>query len=183
MISDIAYMTLAAARAERRTAVHLSDSELRHSATTSPYTSFDVFLCHAVQDADVVLGVKHALERQGLSVYVDWIDDRQLDRRHVTPATADTLRNRMNRSGFLLYASTSAAATSRWMPWELGYFDGHRPDSVGVLPLLQHPTERFVGAEYVGLYPTFELDTGRRLIRRSDRQPLSTLARRRPVRS
>ena len=69
---------------------------LREARQTSA-TSFDVFLSHAKLDAQLVLGVKTVLERSGQSVYIDWLDDPQLDRSSVTPATAERLRNRMRQ--------------------------------------------------------------------------------------
>jgi hypothetical protein len=49
---------------------------------------YDVFLSHAYKDGGVILGVKKLIEAQGLSVYVDWIDDAGLDRGQVTRNTA-----------------------------------------------------------------------------------------------
>jgi len=114
---------------------------------------FDIFLSHASSDADLILGVKVLLEEQGLKVYVDWITDAHLDRSHVTPETADLLRRRMRQSKSLIFVATSAASQSKWMPWELGYFDGFRPDHVAILPLADNPQERFQGQEYLALYP------------------------------
>jgi hypothetical protein len=42
------------------------------------------------------------------------------------------------------------------MPWELGYFDGFRPDHVAVLPVTATASANFVGQEYLRLYPYFE---------------------------
>jgi hypothetical protein len=40
------------------------------------------------------------------------------------------------------------------MPWELGYFDGFRPEKVSVIPLTFEENEEFKGQEYLELYPT-----------------------------
>jgi hypothetical protein len=45
------------------------------------------------------------------------------------------------------------------MPWELGYFDGFKPDCVAIMPVLDHPTGSFNGQEYLGLYPIVQKDT------------------------
>ena len=39
---------------------------------------YDIFLSHAYDDGDAILGVKRFIEGQGLTVYVDWIDDPNL---------------------------------------------------------------------------------------------------------
>lgn len=117
------------------------------------YEQFDVFLSHSVDDADLVLGVMRLLQAQGLKVYVDWIVDKQLDRETVDKETAQILRERMKRSKSLIYVVTSNSSGSKWMPWELGFFDGYQPDQVAILPLMDSANESFRGQEYLGLYP------------------------------
>jgi hypothetical protein len=40
--------------------------------------TFDVFLSHSVRDALLILGLRKLLEKEGLTVYVDWIEDKDL---------------------------------------------------------------------------------------------------------
>jgi hypothetical protein len=135
----------------------VAESAIRKSAGTAMDTRFDIFLSHSYEDAEVIAGIKGMIEDQDLSVYVDWIEDSQADRNQVTTATADMLRQRMNHSRFLLYASSKASVASKWMPWELGYFDGLRNDHVGIVPIVQSEDATFRGQEYLGLYPYWEL--------------------------
>lgn len=124
---------------------------------TSKSGDFDVFLSHSVRDARVILGLYKWLTSQKLRVYVDWINDPQMDRTSVSPATAAQLRKQMMRSRNLLYASSRAARESRWMPWELGYFDGVKsPERVAIMPLESESDREFAGEEYLGLYKTIE---------------------------
>jgi hypothetical protein len=119
-------------------------------------SSFDIFLSHSLRDAELVLGIREILEHSGKTVYIDWVDDPQLDRTSVTAATADRLRTRMRQCRSLVYASTAAATVSKWMPWELGYFDGLRgAEAVAVMPLVDYNGQT-VGQEYVDLYPKIE---------------------------
>ena len=152
--------------------MYFSESELRGYSTQvsesgafdtlrkdarAAHGTYDVFLSHSVRDARVVLGIRRMLETQNLTVYVDWIDDKDLDRSLVSPATADRLRLRMSNSRSLMYATSRAASKSRWMPWELGYFDGNRgPDRISILPIESDSTNSFVGEEYLGLYKLVE---------------------------
>jgi hypothetical protein len=168
----MAFITASQARtaSRRKWATEMSTkSALRAAASLPMSTSFDVFLSHSFEDADVIGGIKTLIEEEGLSVYVDWATDPQLDRSRVTAATADILRQRMRHCRFLLYASSKASSTSKWMPWELGYFDGFRPNHVGIMPIVQFHSSTFQGQEYLGLYPAYEyLDFkqfGRRLAR------------------
>lgn len=156
----MAYFTVAEARAAGRARANAeystSESMLRKSATASPRGPFDIFLSHSSRDADAILGIKAILERAGRTVYVDWIDDPHLDRSRVSRATARRLRDRMNQCASLVYVATKAATTSKWMPWELGYFDGRRTEeAVAILPLVDYRGQD-VGQEYLDLYPKIE---------------------------
>jgi hypothetical protein len=130
---------------------------LRESATyqlSLADRTFDIFLSHSYADKQLILGVKLFLQDAGFSVYVDWIEDKKLDRTQVDKQTARTLRRRMDKCRSLLYAHTVNSSRSVWMPWELGYFDGRR-GRVAVFPLSKSsaPSGVFKGREYLGIYP------------------------------
>jgi len=131
-------------------------AEVKKSANAPIDTIFDVFISHSYEDADVIAGVKAIIEGTGLSAYVDWIEDAQLDRSQVSPATADQLRKRMNNCRFLLFVTSSASPHSKWMPWELGYFDGLKRGKVGIFPIVKKDGDDFHGQEYLGLYPLYQ---------------------------
>ena len=118
---------------------------------------YDIFLSHSSRDAELVMGLKLMLEDIGYSVYVDWIEDRQLDRTKVDRNTALVLKERMDQCRSLIYAFTENAANSKWMPWELGYFDGTK-GLVAVLPITDESKEEFVGFEYLGIYYYIQID-------------------------
>lgn len=122
--------------------------------------SYDIFLSHSKMDENLVLGAKHILENKGYSVYVNWIDDAQLDRSHVNRKTADTLRSRMRKCKLLFYLHTKNASLSKWCPWELGYFDGftYPTPRVFIFPLLAPGESKFQGQEYLELYPLVDID-------------------------
>jgi len=158
-----------AASVKVRDAHHLRKSAsdvLNESVNFAEGKHFDVFLSHSFHDAEVILGVKAIIEAQGKSVYVDWVEDKQLDRKNVTAVTADVLRRRMRSCSSLIYASSSSAETSKWMPWELGYFDGYKPGMVSILPLVDRDDAEWKGQEYLGLYPVID-----RLEHSGSRQP------------
>jgi len=114
---------------------------------------YDIFLSHSKIDEKLVLGIKSNLEEMGYSVYIDWIEDKQLDRSQVTKNTAQTLKNRMNKSKSLIFVTTENSVRSIWMPWELGYFDGYK-GKVAILPIKKSDTDtEYKGQEYLGIYP------------------------------
>jgi hypothetical protein len=98
--------------------------------------------------------LKNAINAMGFTVYVDWIEDAQLDRSQVNKKTAEKLRRRMDRSECLLYVSTQNSRESIWMPRELGCFDAKK-GRVGILPISNERTSDFPeyhGRECLGLY-------------------------------
>ncbi|OFZ79376.1 MAG: hypothetical protein A2583_02775 [Bdellovibrionales bacterium RIFOXYD1_FULL_53_11] len=117
-------------------------------------SSYDVFLSHSTLDAKVVYGLSCVMKDSGFSVYVYWLDDAS-EQSEVTPETAQRLRERMKCCRVLLFATSENAINSKWMPWELGYFDGTR-GKVAICPISQKST--FEGREYLGLYPIMERD-------------------------
>lgn len=125
------------------------------SATTKTY---DIFLSHSSSDAGLVAGLKLELEDLGYSVYVDWIEDPKLSRANVTKETALFLQARMKQCKALLYAFSENATNSKWMPWELGYFDGIK-GTVAVLPISRTSKTSFQGSEYLGVYFYIQIDT------------------------
>jgi hypothetical protein len=127
---------------------------LKEALATPLDTTFDVFLSHSTKHAAEVISIKRKFERIGISVYVDWVEDQELNRSDVTPASADRLRRRISASRSLLVHASEGAAVSRWVPWELGFADGVGLP-VGILPVVagSRVTVVYKGVEYLGLYP------------------------------
>lgn len=146
--------TLARKAAERRVAAaRKSAAELLLESARKSQARFDVFLSHSFADAETVLGVVAHLEALGHVVYVDWVVDRELDRSRVSPSTAAQLRKRMDQCDTLLYLHSEHSPHSKWMPWELGYFDAAN-GNVAILPVVRgDATQGFKGQEYLGIYP------------------------------
>lgn len=142
--------------------VLLSEARTFQNSTQGVRKNYDIFLSHSTDDAPKVAGLKLLLEDLGFSVYVDWIEDPQMNRSNVTKATAAMLKARMHSCKSLFYAFSENSSGSKWMPWELGYFDGVK-QKAAVLPIKSSAqnTNEFQGTEYLGLYHyiTVEDDT------------------------
>ena len=117
---------------------------------------FDIFLSHSYADRNIIPNLKKALELMGYKVYVDWINDRLLSRENVTKETAEILQKRMKQSKSLFFATSENSPSSKWMPWELGYFDGYNSEKLGILVIRNKSNEIYKGQEYLDLYPTIE---------------------------
>ena len=132
---------------------HYIEKSISSQRNFSNKKSFDVFLSHRYEDRKLIGALAAMLEEvYGLSVYVDWIDDSDLNRKNVTPNTADILRDRMRNSRCLFYATSKTSSDSRWMPWELGFMDGYN-GYVAICPLTGNQYDDYKGTEYLGLYP------------------------------
>lgn len=124
----------------------------KKAVTSSTVEQFDIFLSHSFDDKDIVYGIWLLLEDMGYKVYVDWIQDRNLSRDKVTKETAEVLRVRMRNSKSLFFATSSNSSSSKWMPWELGFKDGHNKRAA-ILPIIQTDTQDYFGQKYLGIYP------------------------------
>lgn len=147
------------ALARRAELVKSAESTRRADAQTSQ-GSYDIFLSHAFRDREVILGTKRYIQDMGYSVYVDWIDDRSLDRGAVTTYTATVLKTRMKNCKCLLFATSENSEESKWMPWELGFKDGQN-GLVAILPIVRNENAPYRGQEYLGIYPYIDICEGR----------------------
>jgi hypothetical protein len=140
----------AAATELRKTAA----DQLREAASSPIATKYDFFLSHTREDATAINGIKGWIQAEGHSVYVYWAEGDATTR--VDAKTAAILRTRMDNCKALIYASSDASPDSKWMPWELGYFDGSTPNRIAIMPLTVPSPTPFNGQEYLGLYPNLE---------------------------
>lgn len=128
---------------------------------------YDIFLSHSYTDRKIIPKLKKEIENLGYKVYVDWIDDKLLNRDMVTKTTAKVLQKRMQQSKSLFFATSENSPKSKWMPWELGYFDGIKNKRVAILPIKKDNNdfdENFHGQEYLGLYDYVIIDSGDKYI-------------------
>lgn len=112
---------------------------------------FDIFLSHSYLDKKTIYGLYRDFTEMGFSVYVDWIKDRKLDRSKISKQTAAALKERMQQSKCLFYATSNNTSQSIWMPWELGYMDGLN-GKVVTFPLLDDDEKEYYLPEYLSLY-------------------------------
>lgn len=143
-------------KASSRTSIGLESREALNEQfqfdSMSPNKTYDIFLSHAFLDSDIIYGLKITLEEAGFTVYVDWHEDAHLERGKVTKETAAIIRKRMKSCKSLIYAITQNSGDSKWMVWELGYFDGFR-GKVAILGLTENSEDSFQGQEFLELYP------------------------------
>jgi hypothetical protein len=133
----------------------------RRRPTDSPSSSrepmnYDIFLSHSSDDRPLVEKAKAELVALGYGVFVDSDALPKIAPDKVTRKTAETLRDAMQKCTALLYLISANSGTSRWMPWELGYFDGFS-GRVFIYPLDQEAADYAKGREYLKIYPIVPL--------------------------
>lgn len=86
------------------------------------HKQFDIFLSHSSEDYKLLLKLKDLLNNSGLTVYIDWVEDKgELKRELASEDTAKVLVERIKNSKAILLVQTVASTASVWTPWELGY--------------------------------------------------------------
>ena len=127
----------------------LQHSQFSHHRFDEAKDNYDLFISHSFQDRTLISGLYALFEDAGYSVYVDWIEDSDLNRQEVTARTADLLRKRINSSKGLAYIATDNIKQSKWCPWELGIADGMGKRTC-IFPVMDR---KYNGLEYLKLYP------------------------------
>ncbi|KFZ27474.1 MAG: hypothetical protein KQ78_00211 [Candidatus Izimaplasma bacterium HR2] len=105
----------------------LDNSDFNSLVDNIEKTRFDIFLSHSMKDKYIVYGTYLILtEDLGYTVYVDWIVDPFLSqsRSHVAKRNIRILQIRMRSSFNLNLLKTLNYSISKWIAWELGYFNG-----------------------------------------------------------
>lgn len=118
---------------------------------------FDIFICHTSKDYKEIMQLKAYFKiKENKEAYVDWIDDPELDRSNINEKTATRLQLRMQHSDKLYFVISKNSSISRWMPWELGYFNGRKgQENIFIYPIIDNEDEevfKFIGQEYLKLY-------------------------------
>ena len=97
--------------------------ELIHKNQNLLYQYYDVFLSHSSMDVQELLLLKSKLNSQGYTVYIDWVNDREmLNRENQDDNTWNALYMRMDQSSVLLYVMTDNSIDSCSTKREVLYF-------------------------------------------------------------
>lgn len=87
------------------------------------YQEYDVFLSHSSLDTKELLKIKAELNKQGLTVYIDWVnDDVMLDRKNQNEDTWNVLETRMEQSKLMIYVMTDNSIQSSYAKREVIFF-------------------------------------------------------------
>lgn len=88
--------------------------------------SYNVFISHRSLDRELIIKLKDMLNKEDLSVYVDWmIDKNGLPKAKMNAKTLATLEVRMMHCDTLLYVHTENCKDSKYIQWELDLAKQH----------------------------------------------------------
>ncbi len=129
----------------------------------SRYDEVTVFLSHKHEEIKELGQVIKLLKTLGVNVYVDWVSDRDALKRELTNVnTANTIIERLKTSKALLYIHTEASQSSKWAPWELGFFHALK-DKICI-----YNPNNIEKAPYLEIYPTVILENQELLVETVD---------------
>lgn len=83
----------------------------------------DVFISHQQRDTATAQRLRERVQSLGYSCYLD-VADAALQQQASAVDLATRIRSNLRRARCLLFLSTTGSPHSKWMPWELGFFDG-----------------------------------------------------------
>ena len=92
---------------------------------------------------------------------MDWVDPAM---QHPTNRrTAEMLKEKIKRYDKFVFIASDAALASKWCNWEIGFGDAHKyeQDKIAIFPIKQDDRQ-WGGNEYLQLYPSINILTGRR---------------------
>ena len=121
---------------------------------------YDVFLSHSSKDKSDVDRVRDELTGLGYRVCVDYDVLPAIRPEDVTSETANALVEAMRDCSSLIYVLSPGSASSQWMPWEMGFFDGAN-GTVFIWPVDGEAEAYAKDRRYVDLYAKIPVE-GRR---------------------
>ncbi len=139
---------------EYRNANRYINENLRYFSAESKVGKVSVFLSHKHDELKELDGAISFLKKQGVSVYVDWLDDEMP--KSTSGVTAQRIKTKIKENSKFILLATEGAINSKWCNWELGYGDYCKYlNNIAILPVRDDYSD-FSGSEYLQIYPRIE---------------------------
>jgi hypothetical protein len=118
-----------------------------------------VFLSHSHHDKDKVEQAKLFFESQGVSIYVDWMDETMPTK--TNEHTANTIKVKIRGNKKFVLLATNLAVNSKWCNWEVGIGDIYKydADNIAILGMADNQGH-WSGNEYLKIYLSIEFVKG-----------------------
>jgi hypothetical protein len=117
-----------------------------------------IFISHKHDEVVILQDVIAFLKKEGVDVYVDWMDDEMPT--YTNALTAILLKLKINVADKFILVATPNAINSKWCNWELGLGDAAKYiDDIALFPIIKKG-QSFNGAEYLKIYSVIEYQDG-----------------------
>ncbi len=117
-----------------------------------------IFLSHKHDEHSIMQDVIAFLKKEGVDVYVDWLDESMPA--YTNSETAVRLKQKIRTADKFILVATSNAINSKWCNWELGLGDAAKYiEHIALLPIDKN-YQSFNGAEYLKIYPYIDYENG-----------------------
>jgi hypothetical protein len=110
-----------------------------------------VFLSHKHDELENLDGAIAFLKKEGVDIYVDWLDDGMP--KTTSGITATRIKQKIKANDKFILLASEGAINSKWCNWELGLGDAAKYiDNIAILPV-RKDMQSFTGNEYLEIYP------------------------------
>ena len=117
-----------------------------------------VFLSHKHDELENLDGAIAFLKKEGIDVYVDWLDDGMP--KITSGITAKRIKSKIKENDKFIFLASEGAINSKWCNWELGLGDADKYiNNIALLPV-EKDNSYFSGSEYLQIYPYIEYQNG-----------------------
>jgi hypothetical protein len=141
----------------RTFSVNINDS-LKQFKDESKYSKTKVFLSHKHDELEILDGAISFLKKEGIDVYVDWLDEGMP--KYASGITAKRIKEKIRENDKFILLASEGAINSKWCNWELGLGDAAKYiKNIALLPVAKDNSD-FSGAEYLQIYPHIEYQSG-----------------------
>ena len=117
-----------------------------------------IFLSHKHDEREILDGAISFLKKEGVDVYVDWLDDGMP--KTTSGVTASRIKEKIKENDKFILLATEGAINSKWCNWELGLGDAAKYiHNIAILPV-RRDNSTYSGAEYLSIYPHIDFENG-----------------------
>jgi len=110
-----------------------------------------VFLSHKHDDGAILEQVIEMLEKLGVKVCLDWMDEDMPN--ETSGETAIKLKEKIKSNKKFILLATESAIQSKWCNWELGFGDNEKySGDIAIIPITENDGT-WSGNEYLQIYP------------------------------
>lgn len=116
------------------------------------FSEVSIFLSHKHNEKDIIEQVIVLLEKLGVFVYVDWMDNAMPTT--TDGSTAKRIKQKIKEKDKFILLATEGAIEFKWCNWELGIGDVHKYfKNIAIMPITEKEDSKFSGNEYLQIYP------------------------------